>query len=177
MIREWIHYLVRLRKSKTNLNPFRDPFWKLKHLQWKQKLHQRWVPKMSHPPTPTLSTKRSMNHKYEVWLNQEVNSEKGTPGVEIPERDIPSRSCSSNHKQVKEKLGHEIDEVSVASSTSGKNSLDPKAQLSKLKLELELEDNSKDYSPEELRDWIFDHVEKNWALLMTVKCTAITKMT
>ncbi|KAL3536347.1 hypothetical protein ACH5RR_004808 [Cinchona calisaya] len=97
----------------------------------------------------------------EETTSKEVTLEKGTPRGEIPARDNPSRSHCSTPKQAIEKPEHETDEFFESSSTNGKKFVDPKMQLSKLKLELELEDNSRDNTPEELGEWIFDHVEKN----------------
>lgn len=67
-----------------------------------------------------------------------------------------SRILSSAPNQSTNIFEYGMDNVSDSLSTNGKKPLDPKAQLSKINLELELENSSREEnSSEELKDWEF----------------------
>lgn len=87
--------------------------------------------------------------------DQEATLRKGTS---IGGNTVPgghNRILSSAPNQSTNIFEYDMDNVSVSLSTNGKKPLDPKAQLSKINLELELENSSRENSSEELKDWEF----------------------
>ncbi|CAI9098142.1 OLC1v1034733C5 [Oldenlandia corymbosa var. corymbosa] len=88
----------------------------------------------------------------------ELTCERGTPKAETPVS--LSRSPYPIPDQPSQTIDYEADEF-PHSSNRNKKSNDSKLQLSNLKMDYLLEDSSRDHSPDEPHEWVFDHVDRH----------------
>ncbi|KAI5682223.1 hypothetical protein M9H77_03451 [Catharanthus roseus] len=82
--------------------------------------------------------------------------------IERPTLEVETTTAKAEtpSKEGASRKGTSIVDTAISPSrslslTNGKTKLDPKAELAKLQLELELEDHSRDNSSEDLKDWEF----------------------